>query len=150
MTTSTHLEPALQPKPHWRLVAWWSWFALIVLCILWEAVLAPIKPGGSWAVIKVMPLLFALKGIWQGRNYTMQWSSMLVMLYFIEGVVRLNDPGLSSYLAALEIILSVITYFALLAYLKPLKKVAKQKKIELEKLEQEQAAKEAAARDLKN
>jgi uncharacterized membrane protein len=97
-----------------------------------------------------MPLLFALKGIWQGRNYTMQWSSMLVMLYFIEGVVRLNDPGLSSYLAALEIILSVITYFALLAYLKPLKKVAKQKKLELEKLEQEQAAKEAAARDLKN
>jgi uncharacterized membrane protein len=114
------------------LIAWFSWFALIVLCILWEAVLAPIKPGGSWAVIKVMPLLFALKGIWQARNYTMQWSSMLIMLYFMEGVVRLNDKGLSAYLAGLEIVLSLIAFFALLAYLKPLKKVAKIKKAEAE------------------
>jgi uncharacterized membrane protein len=60
----------------------------------------------------------------------MQWASMLVMLYFIEGVVRLNDKGLSAYLAGLEIVLSLVTYFALLAYLKPLKKVAKIKKAE--------------------
>jgi uncharacterized membrane protein len=62
----------------------------------------------------------------------MQWASMLVMLYFIEGVVRLNDKGLSAYLAGLEIILSLVAYFALLAYLKPLKKVAKMKKAEEE------------------
>jgi uncharacterized membrane protein len=129
-SVQSHLE--LAPKDHWRLIAWFSWFALIVLCILWEAVLAPIKPGGSWAVIKVMPLLFALKGIWQARNYTMQWSSMLIMLYFMEGVVRLNDKGLSAYLAGLEIVLSLIAFFALLAYLKPLKKVAKIKKAEAE------------------
>jgi uncharacterized membrane protein len=125
-------HPELAPKDHWRLIAWFSWFALIVLCILWEAILAPIKPGGSWAVIKVMPMLFALKGIWQARSYTMQWASMLVMLYFIEGVVRLNDKGLSAYLAGLEIVLSLVTFFALLAYLKPLKKVAKMKKAEAE------------------
>jgi uncharacterized membrane protein len=77
-------------------------------------------------------MLFALKGIWQARNYTMQWASMLVMLYFIEGVVRLNDKGLSAYLAGLEIVLSLVAYFALLAYLKPLKKVAKMKKAEEE------------------
>jgi len=138
-SVQSHLE--LAPKDHWRLIAWFSWFALIVLCILWEAVLAPIKPGGSWAVIKVMPLLFALKGIWQARNYTMQWSSMLIMLYFMEGVVRLNDKGLSAYLAGLEIVLSLIAFFALLAYLKPLKKVAKMKKVEAElakKLEEKQ------------
>jgi uncharacterized membrane protein len=57
---------------------------------------------------------------------------MLVMLYFIEGVVRLNDKGLSAYLAGLEIILSLVAFFALLAYLKPLKKVAKMKKAEAE------------------
>jgi uncharacterized membrane protein len=62
----------------------------------------------------------------------MQWASMLVMLYFIEGVVRLNDKGLSAYLAGLEIILSLVAFFALLAYLKPLKKVAKMKKAEAE------------------
>ena len=130
MSDSVQAPPEVAPQDHWRLIAWFAWFALIVLCILWEAVLAPIKPGGSWAVIKVMPLLFALKGIWQARSYTMQWSSMLVMLYFIEGVVRLNDKGLSAYLAGLEIVLSLVAYYALLAYLKPLKKVAKMKKAE--------------------
>jgi uncharacterized membrane protein len=130
MSASVQSHRLLAPQDNWRLIAWFAWFALIVLCILWEAVLAPIKPGGSWAVIKVMPLLFALKGIWQARSYTMQWASMLVMLYFIEGVVRLNDKGLSAYLAGLEIVLSLVTYFALLAYLKPLKKVAKIKKAE--------------------
>ena len=116
------------PKESWRLCAWFSWFALVVLCILWESILAPIKPGGSWAVIKVIPLLFALKGIWQGRSYTMQWASMLIMLYFIEGVTRLNDIGLSAYLAGAEVALSLTSYIALLAYLKPLKKQAKLKK----------------------
>lgn len=137
MSDHQSLENMPPPKESWRITAWFAWFALIALGILWEAVLAPIKPGGSWAVIKVMPMLFAVKGIWQGRNYTMQWASMLVMLYFIEGVVRLNDAGLSAYLAGLEIILSLIAYIALLAYLKPLKKLAKLKKLEQEKLEQE-------------
>jgi uncharacterized membrane protein len=123
-----NLTPKDQPKDQWRLVAWFSWFALVCLCIAWEAILAPIKPGGSWAVIKVIPLLFGIKGIWQGRNYTMQWASMLIMLYFIEGVVRLNDGGPSSVLASFEIIFSLTSYFALLAYLKPLKKQAKLKK----------------------
>lgn len=149
MNTQVDSDPALQSQAKWRLIAWWSWFGLIVLCILWEAVLAPIKPGGSWAVIKVIPLLFALKGIWQGSSYTMQWSSMLIMLYFMEGVVRLTDPGLSGYLAGLEVLLSLVTYFALLAYLKPLKKVAKQKKLALEKLEKEQAANEQANESVK-
>ena len=116
------------PKESWRLVAWFSWLTLVMLCVLWESVLAPIKPGGSWAVIKVLPLLFALKGIWQGKNYTMQWASMLIMLYFIEGVTRLNDLGLSAYLAGIEIVLSLIIYISLLAYLKPLKQQAKLRK----------------------
>ena len=33
---------------------------LIVLCILWELVLAPLRPGGSWMVIKVLPLFAPL------------------------------------------------------------------------------------------
>lgn len=121
------------PNDRWRLLAWASWLALIVLGIAWETVLAPIKPGGSWAVLKVVPLLFALKGLWQGRSYTMQWASMLVMIYFIEGVVRITDSGLSSYLAAAQITLSLLSYIALLAYLKPLKRAAKLQKSLAEK-----------------
>jgi uncharacterized membrane protein len=141
MSTSLQSQAELEPKDHWRLIAWFSWFSLIVLCILWEAILAPIKPGGSWAVIKVLPMLFALKGIWQARSYTMQWASMLVMLYFIEGVVRLNDKGLSAYMAGLEIVLSLVAYFSILAYLKPLKKVAKMKKAQAELAAKELEAK---------
>lgn len=113
------------PSPKWRYIAWSAWFALILLCILWESVLAPIRPGGSWMVIKALPLLIALKGIWQGKNYTMQWASMLILLYFIEGIVRLTDTGLSFYLAIIEVVLSVIAYVALLCYLRPLKRAAK-------------------------
>lgn len=121
------------PNDRWRLVAWVCWLALIVLGIAWETILAPIKPGGSWATLKVVPLLFALKGLWQGRNYTMQWASMLVMIYFIEGVVRISDPGVSGYLALTQIGLSLIIYAALLAYLKPLKRAAKLQKSLAEK-----------------
>jgi uncharacterized membrane protein len=69
----------------------------------------------------------------------------LVMLYFIEGVVRLNDKGLSAYLAGLEIVLSLVAYFAILAYLKPLKKVAKMKKAQEEKAAKELEAKKLEA-----
>lgn len=35
-----------------------SLVALIILCVAWELVLAPLRPGGSWMVLKVIPLLF--------------------------------------------------------------------------------------------
>ena len=65
-----------------------SLICLILLCLAWEMWLAPYKPGGSIWVIKVLPLLFPLRGILQKNIYTMQWSSMFIMFYFIEGVVR--------------------------------------------------------------
>ena len=34
-----------------------SLLLLIALCIAWETVLAPLRPGGSWLVLKVLPLL---------------------------------------------------------------------------------------------
>jgi len=57
---------------------------LIVLCIAWELVLAPLRPGGSWMVIKVLPLFAPLAGTLRRNVYTMQWASMLVLMYFAE------------------------------------------------------------------
>ena len=37
--------------------------ALILLGLAWELILAPLKPGGSWLVLKVMPLMAPLFGI---------------------------------------------------------------------------------------
>lgn len=70
------------------LIASASLLALIALCLAWEAVIAPLRPGGSWMTLKVIPLMFALFGILRGTRYTYQWSCMMILLYLTEGVIR--------------------------------------------------------------
>lgn len=96
-----------------------SLIALIFLCVAWELWLAPIRPGGSWLVLKAIPLLFPLMGILKGRRYTYQWAPMLVLAYFTEGVARAwSDTGLSAALAGVEVALSVVFFFAAIFYAK--------------------------------
>lgn len=103
-----------------------SILALIVLCIAWEMVLAPLRPGGSWLVLKVVPLLVPLRGILKRDVYTLQWSSMLILLYFTEGIVRgVSDRGLSATLGWIEVALVCIFFFCTLLYLHPYKQAAK-------------------------
>jgi uncharacterized membrane protein len=99
---------------------------LIVLCVLWELVLAPLRPGGSWIVLKALPLLAPLPGTLRRDVYTMQWASMMVLLYFTEGVVRAwSETGLSQWLAGGEILLSTIYFFCAIFFLRPHKQQAK-------------------------
>jgi uncharacterized membrane protein len=94
-----------------------SLLALILLVILWETILAPLKPGGSMLMLKAVPLLLPLFGILHGRRYTYKWASMFILLYFTEGVVRAwSDGGLSAKLACIEIILSVIFFACAIFY----------------------------------
>ncbi len=103
-----------------------SLISLIVLCIAWEMVLAPIRPHGSWLVLKVIPLLIPLRGILKRDLYTMQWSSMLILLYFAEGLVRgMTDTGLSAILGWIEVALVLAFFICVIAYLRPYKKAAK-------------------------
>ncbi len=100
---------------------------LIVLCILWELVLAPLRPGGSWMVIKVIPLFAPLAGTLKKNVYTLQWASMLILLYFTEGGVRAwSDHGASQLLAGLEILFSTSYFFCSIFFLRPYKQAAKQ------------------------
>ncbi len=85
--------------------------SLIALCVVWEGWLAPLRPGGSWLMLKALPLLPAVFGVLRGRRYTSQWLSMLSLLYLTEGVVRASDPGLMGVFALIEVALSV-TLFA--------------------------------------
>ena len=90
-----------------------SLIGLIALCMAWETALAPLRPGGSWLMLKAVPLLIPLFGILRGKRYTYQWASMFVLFYFTEGVVRAwSDRGLSSSLALGEVVLSVVFFFA--------------------------------------
>ena len=82
---------------------------LIALCLAWELRLAPLRPGGSWAMLKALPLLAPLPGLLRGSRYTAQWALMLVLPWFCEGVVRAwSDVGPAQALAALEIALVLL------------------------------------------
>jgi uncharacterized membrane protein len=103
-----------------------SLIALILLCVAWELVLAPLRPGGSWLVLKVLPLLLPLRGVLKRDLYTMQWSSMLILLYFTEGIVRAtSDQGLSATLGWIEVALVSVFFFCSILYLRPYKQAAK-------------------------
>jgi uncharacterized membrane protein len=96
-----------------------SLIALILLCLAWETILAPFKPGGSLLTLKTLPLLIPLFGILHGKRYTYKWASMFILLYFTEGVVRAwSDVGLSAKLALIEILLSVIFFGCAIYYAK--------------------------------
>jgi uncharacterized membrane protein len=100
-----------------RLAASASLLALIVLCLAWELWLAPLRPGGSYLALKAAPLAIPLLGILLGWRYTYQWSSMFVLAYFTEGVVRAwSERGMSQLLAGTEIALSAVFFVAVVAY----------------------------------
>jgi uncharacterized membrane protein len=93
--------------------------ALALLAVAWELVLAPLRPGGSWLVLKALPLLAPLFGVLRGRRYTYQWASLLIWLYAAEGATRLyTDSGLSVGLAGVELALSLAFFAAAVAYLR--------------------------------
>ncbi|KAF7963476.1 hypothetical protein AWV80_09225 [Cupriavidus sp. UYMU48A] len=103
-----------------------SLVALMLLCIAWEWFLAPLRPGGSWLVIKFLPLLLPLRGVLTRNRYTMQWSSMLILLFFTEGLVRAtSDRAPSSTLAWAEVALTLLFFFSTILYLRPYKRRAK-------------------------
>ena len=102
-----------------RLGAGSSLIALIFLCLVWETMLAPLKPGGSLLMLKAVPLLLPLFGILKGRRYTYQWSSMFILFYFTEGTVRAwSDTGVSAKLAMIEVLLSLIFFICTIFYAK--------------------------------
>ena len=91
--------------------------ALIALALAWELWLAPARPGGSLLALKALPLVLPLGGILQGRRYTYQWSSMLILAYFAEGVTRVwADSGLARQLAVAEVLLSLGYFAAAVSY----------------------------------
>ncbi|MDB5872377.1 MAG: hypothetical protein JWQ07_1819 [Ramlibacter sp.] len=96
-----------------------SLLGLIVLGLAWELWLAPLRPGGSWLVVKVLPLCIPLAGLLRNRMYTYRWVSLVVWIYFTEGVVRAySDAGLGAQLALLEIALCLALFAACALHVK--------------------------------
>lgn len=102
-----------------RAVAIVALASLLVLCLLWELWLAPLRPGGSFLALKALPLALPLTGILRGKRYTFQWSSLLILGYLAEGATRAwSEHGLSQALAAAEIALSVAYFAAAIGYVR--------------------------------
>ena len=95
-----------------RALAVASLLGLIVLGLAWELKLAPTGSSGLLA-LKVLPLAVPLAGLLKRRLYTYRWVSLLVWLYFTEGVVRAtSDKGLSAVLAGIEVLLCLLLFAA--------------------------------------
>jgi uncharacterized membrane protein len=100
-----------------RAVALASVGALIALGLAWELWLAP--TGSGTLAIKVLPLVLGLAGLLRHRMYTFRWLSLLVWLYFTEGVVRATtEGGLSQALAVAEVLLCLALFSACAVYIR--------------------------------
>ncbi len=96
-----------------RVVAVGSLLGLILLGLAWELYLAPLRPGGSWLALKVLPMCIPLAGLLKNRMYTYRWVSLLVWLYFTEGVVRAySDKAPGNLLALIEVLLCLSLFAA--------------------------------------
>ena len=91
--------------------------ALIVLGLAWELWLAP--TGSGTLAIKVLPLVLCLAGLWRHRMYTFRWLSLLLWLYFLEGVIRATtERGMSMVLAIIEIVLCIVLFACCSVYIR--------------------------------
>jgi uncharacterized membrane protein len=101
-----------------------SWLGLTILCFAWEAWLAPLRPGGSWMILKALPLLLLAHRVWLAEVRALQWALLLVPFYFAEGAVRLFEPAPARWCALLELVCGGIFYVSTVVYLRPLKRAA--------------------------
>ncbi|MDI9330200.1 MAG: DUF2069 domain-containing protein [Alphaproteobacteria bacterium] len=114
------MEDAIQERPVLakalaltRTLAVGSLIGLVVLSLGWELWWAPLRPEGSWLALKALPLCLPLAGLLKNKMYTYRWLSLLVWLYFTEGVVRAtSDRAPSSHFAILEVVLCLVLFTA--------------------------------------
>jgi uncharacterized membrane protein len=123
----TTMLSTILDKNKYVLIASAATLDLIILCIAWEWFISPLRPGGSWLILKAVPLIVMLPGIWRAKVYTMQWGTMLILIYTTEALVRISESGWNFWMALLELVFSVAIFISLLLYLKPIKAEAKAK-----------------------
>jgi uncharacterized membrane protein len=103
----------------YQFIASASLISLIFLCLGWELWWAPLKPGGSWLVLKAVFLLAPLFGILRGKRYTYKWLSLFIQFYVLEGLTRAtSDHGLAQQLAIGESILAIIIFITVILYVR--------------------------------
>ena len=99
-----------------------GYFGMLILLSSWIIFFDPPKNATtSLALVFILsPLLIALRGILNGKRYTYAWSSMLILFYFMHGVVEAwaNEKTLIKTLALIEVALTVIFFIGAIMFVK--------------------------------
>lgn len=102
--TPTHVATSVAYR-----VALGCYVGLIALLLLWYLWLAPPPPAlrTPMLLIMLLPLLLGLRGVLHRRRYTLQWTGMLSLAYFIHGIMAATGPSLTAWLGSIELVLAV-------------------------------------------
>lgn len=110
-----------------------GYFALLLLLIAWHGFIFPAN-NQPWVKLGfiIAPLLFPLNGLLKEKPYTYAWTSFVILLYFMHGIVEAWANDKERIYALIEIYLSVQIYIGAIYYARlqgrALKKEAKHKK----------------------
>lgn len=116
MPNAPAITPALRAT---RAAALACLLLLAALIVAWELWLAPLRPGGSWLVLKALPLAAPLPGLLRWRLYTFRWACLFVWLYAAEGAVRAwGDKSPGNMLALVQVLLCIVLFAACAAHVR--------------------------------
>jgi uncharacterized membrane protein len=109
------------PAPNVSVAARWHRLAVALVAGLtfceglWELSLAPLRPGGSWLVLKVVPLAWVWFSLARGKRRARQLASLMLPLFAAEGVVRaMTESGRHAYVATVATALALAALVAIL------------------------------------
>jgi len=97
-----------------------GYFGTLTLLTAWYGWLAPPThfPTALVLMIVLIPLLFPLRGLLNGRKYTFAWSCFLALLYFIHGVMEAYSSELTRHLGLVEVLCTSVWFVAAMAYVR--------------------------------
>jgi len=111
--------PAPSSTPREARIASLGLIALVLFCLLWELLLAPLLPGGSWLALKALPLAVLVPSALRGTRRALQWLSLLLPFYVAEGIVRgFTESGRHALVAWVAAAIAAATFIALLAWVR--------------------------------
>ena len=116
------MRPPFIFKNYFHALSFLAGLALCLLGVYWEWRGAPVRTGGSWLWLKMLPLALCLPALWRASIYAMQGVSMLVLLYMAEGVIRgMGDRWPIAGYAWAEFGLAWLCFFGCILYVRPYK-----------------------------
>lgn len=79
--------------------------------------LAPLRPGGSWLVLKALPLALLVPALLRRKRLAMQYASLLLPFYLAEGIVRgWSESGRHALVAWSAALIALLAFISVVAW----------------------------------